>query len=50
MPDGAFDVVTCVFGLSFAADMDAAIAALVQALRPGGTLADVIYARTRRPA
>lgn len=38
-PDGAFDAVVCVFGLSFAPDMESLAAELWRMVKPGGTLA-----------
>lgn len=38
-PDGAFDAVVCVFGLSLAPDMSAFLADLWRMVRPGGRLA-----------
>jgi ubiquinone/menaquinone biosynthesis C-methylase UbiE len=39
----SFDVVSCIFGLSFAPDMVATLGALWEAVRPGGTLCITTY-------
>jgi len=39
VPDGGFDVVICAFAVFLAPDLDAAMAGLWRAVRPGGTLA-----------
>ncbi len=39
LPDGDFDVIICVFGIFFVADMAAALQELWRLLRPGGRLA-----------
>jgi ubiquinone/menaquinone biosynthesis C-methylase UbiE len=39
LPDGGFDAVVCVFGVFFAADMAAFVAAMWRLIRPGGQLA-----------
>ena len=38
-PDGSFDAVVCVFGVSFAPDMEALVAELWRMVKPGGRLA-----------
>lgn len=42
-PDGAFDVVCCVFGIFFVPDMAAAIAELWRMVAPGGRLALTVW-------
>jgi ubiquinone/menaquinone biosynthesis C-methylase UbiE len=39
----SFDVVSCIFGLSFAMDMTATLGALWEAVHPGGTLCITTY-------
>ena len=39
LPEASFDAVVCVFGIFFVPDMTAAVRALWQVVRPGGTLA-----------
>ena len=39
LPDAAFDTVVCVFGISFAPDMEAQVAELWRMVKPGGRLA-----------
>jgi ubiquinone/menaquinone biosynthesis C-methylase UbiE len=39
LDDGSFDAVVCVFGVFFAADMQAFVAEMWRLVRPGGTLA-----------
>lgn len=38
-PDGHFDAAICSFGIFFAKDMDAQLARIVSAVKPGGTIA-----------
>jgi ubiquinone/menaquinone biosynthesis C-methylase UbiE len=39
LPDASFDVVVCVFGVFFAADMPAFVREMARLVRPGGTVA-----------
>lgn len=51
LPDGGFDVVMCAFAIFLAPDLDAAMAGLWRAVRPGGTLAITTWgARLFEPA
>jgi ubiquinone/menaquinone biosynthesis C-methylase UbiE len=43
--DGAFDLVTCSFGLMYCYDARAALAHMVRVLRPGGELLHVVWGR-----
>ncbi len=43
LPEGHFDAVLCRWGLMFAADLPRCLAALAKALRPGGSLAAVVW-------
>jgi SAM-dependent methyltransferase len=42
-PDGAFDAVTCAFGLMFAADRAAAFAEIARVTRPGGRVSVCVW-------
>jgi len=43
--DGAFDVVTCAFGLMFAADREAAFAEIARVTAPGGRVSVAVWGR-----
>jgi ubiquinone/menaquinone biosynthesis C-methylase UbiE len=43
--DGAFDAVTCAFGLMFAADRSAAFAEMARVTRPGGRVSVCVWGR-----
>ena len=44
-PDGAFDAVTCAFGLMFAADRAAALAEIARVTAPGGRVSVCVWGR-----
>jgi len=47
-PDGAFDVVTCSFGLMYCYDAPAAIGHMARVVRPGGRVLNVVWGRAPR--
>ena len=44
-PDGAFDVVTCSFGLMYCYDAGAALGHMARVVRPGGRVLNVVWGR-----
>ncbi len=50
LPDAAFDVVTCCFGLMYLPDPELALAQMRRVLRPGGRLGLAVWGERRRCA